>query len=384
MRKLIIAVLLAAVPLSSAAKKPVTTQMVTVAQLEQALTAAQGMPDGKLAKQIVDMKLTERLSDATFERLQTSVPSPKARLALLAIADESAFLDLPAAEIPSIPAPDHATQVTLIGQAMDYVQKAIPKLPDFFATRTTTRYLGTPLVVSDSLHSGLFPELPENQRLTYVATTSVAVRYCQGLEVFVDPEKAEITECSPSIETRGNTGEFGEILQRVENVATHAEITWSHWEHQSGRLLAVFHYKARFLYEFRGRVCPDEIELPPVMVDFHGEIGVDPDDGSILRLTEIEHFLAQLFDWLPAPTEVDSMVEYGPVEIGGKIYICPLRSVARALHSRFGGTRADLDRINSNLGVAENPDFEGLNDKTFAQYHIFRAKARIITGDAPE
>jgi hypothetical protein len=63
-----------------------------------------------------------------------------------------------------------------------------------------------------------------------------------------------------------------------------------------------------------------------IRAGYHGEIAIDPMTGALLRLELI-------FD-LESTTPLiwsEIMIEYGPVEIGGKSYICPVRSVS---HSR--------------------------------------------------
>jgi hypothetical protein len=52
------------------------------------------------------------------------------------------------------------------------------------------------------------------------------------------------------------------------------------------------------------------------------------------------------------------VVEFGPVELGGKICICPLKAVAasRELESRW------------------------LNDVVFERYPLFRGTARVLPG----
>jgi hypothetical protein len=113
---------------------------VTVEQLEHALSAAHGRSDGEVAKQLSRMELTERLSSAKLAMLEAALKRKKARQALVALADQSVFLAPPAAEIPSTPPPDAATQRMMLLRTIGYVEKIIPKLPDFFATRTTTQY----------------------------------------------------------------------------------------------------------------------------------------------------------------------------------------------------------------------------------------------------
>jgi hypothetical protein len=125
MRKLVILLLLAGIVPPAFAGNPVTIQMVTVEQLEQALATNHGERDGKLARQISDMKLTQRLSDARLARLENELSGPQTRLALIALADESAFLDLPAAEIPSTAVPGAAGQAELLARTIDIVKTAV-------------------------------------------------------------------------------------------------------------------------------------------------------------------------------------------------------------------------------------------------------------------
>jgi hypothetical protein len=72
------------------------TKRVTVEQLEQVLVAAHGKPDAEVARQLSDLELAERLSSATLSRWEAELPGTEARQALIALADISAFLDLPA------------------------------------------------------------------------------------------------------------------------------------------------------------------------------------------------------------------------------------------------------------------------------------------------
>jgi hypothetical protein len=101
---------------------------------------------------------------------------------------------------------------------------------------------------------------------------------------------------------------------------------------------------------------------------YHGEIGVNPADGSILRLTMV----AELKPDDPV-TEADILVEYGPVEIGGKTYICPLKSVDLVRFAVVGTVRSDTTTLYF-------PGFlkTQVNDNLYKQYHLFRAEIRIL------
>ena len=72
------------------------------------------------------------------------------------------------------------------------------------------------------------------------------------------------------------------------------------------------------------------------------------------------------------------MVEYGPVVIGEKTYICPIRSVSI---SRWRGVTI-LTEWAQTFGVYGR--FKTmLNDMTFSKYHIFRAQSRVLPDYAP-
>ena len=82
-----------------------SARRVTVEQLERVLTAAHGKSDAEIARQLSELELTERLNETRLTRLEAELPGSEARQALLVLGDGSAFLDLPAAEIPATPAP---------------------------------------------------------------------------------------------------------------------------------------------------------------------------------------------------------------------------------------------------------------------------------------
>lgn len=82
---------------------------MTVAQLEQMLISdsAAHKSDLEMARKIGGIELSERLTEFTLDRLNKHFPSnSQAGVALLLLADRSAFLDPPAKELPATPAPD--------------------------------------------------------------------------------------------------------------------------------------------------------------------------------------------------------------------------------------------------------------------------------------
>ena len=77
------------------------------------------------------------------------------------------------------------------------------------------------------------------------------------------------------------------------------------------------------------------------------------------------------------------MVEYGPVEIGGATYICPVKSVSLIV-ARTVNTKANYQNKFGPASTKAGPLLTKVNDVQFKQYHRFRAETRILTGDDAE
>ena len=385
MRKLAILVLLGAMVLPARTEKPVRTRRLTVEQLEQFLSAAHGLKDKELAKQIYDTRLAERLSEEKRSIFEKELPGPRSQGALTAIADESDFLDLPSAEVPSQPAPTQDEQGAILARAVDYVKSTIHRLPDLYATRMTTGFVGTTMAIPPFAHNSI-PNLtmfPNDQRLSPAVKFRVVVLYRNGRDTYVNERRRVAIECdwrdaawvSATIE---DGGQFGEILAPVPEIVAQGHVSWSHWERHGESLLAVFHYAAilPFQYELK---CPD-VPTPPGSFEYWGEFAVNPDDGSILRITRSRR---GMFDWpwLVRPEMEQTMisVSYGSVEIGERIYICPLRAVVVGLGPALD-LPAEAKIFDHQFHLSEDPVLEGLSDMTFSEYHMFRSNARILPG----
>jgi hypothetical protein len=107
---------------------------------------------------------------------------------------------------------------------------------------------------------------------------------------------------------------------------------------------------------------------------YHGEVTIDADSGTILSLTVQAD--------LPFGSPVlrgDIEVEYESVEIGGKTYTCPVRSVSISLDAEGLGGLGPYNAFNH---LPQIP-YAFLNDVTFGEYHLFRSNSRMLTGNVP-
>ena len=143
MRQFILLGLLVITARPAVAARPEAITQVSVAQLEQTLMAATSTHkgDAAIARQIHGLVLSERLTENTLARLSANLKAgSKAALALHLLADQSTFLDQPASELPTTPAPDEAAQKQMIAAVRNYVSQTALHLPNFLATRTEYRF----------------------------------------------------------------------------------------------------------------------------------------------------------------------------------------------------------------------------------------------------
>jgi VWFA-related protein len=352
-------------------QSPAGVEGVTVAHLEHVLQTIHGNSDSDVARQLSGMELTERLSTARLARLEVLLKGKKTQRILAALADKSVFLALPADEIPPIAPPDAAAQRQMISQTVDYVNKTIPKLPNFLATRTTVQYHQPPLEPGEAWKTAV-----GDQSLRPVETSKAPVHFFNGKEV-VGGEGSQGKPQKPGI--LDTVGTFGPIMATVLMGATspNSVLKWSHWEKGVNGLQAVFSYRIpqatpRFLVGF-GYLANDMVFPFNEKVPFHGELGVDPANGAILRLT----VQADLEPRLPLDRS-GVMVEYGPVVIGENTYICPERSVSISRQRRI----MDIDEWGETFKV-DAPFETLLDDMVFDKYHMFRSTARMLPGYTP-
>ena len=352
------------------APNPAIRQM-TVAQLDQFLLNQQTTPDGDLTRQLSAIQLTERADAAQIASWTAQLHGKKSREELEALADASAFLDLPPAEILPDPPPDRNAEQQMISLANAYLNQTIPHLPNFFAQRTSVEYDETPQFDHGDGH------FTNAEPLHLVDTSKTTVLYRKGAEVESKPSRRE-----KSSHWQVVYGTFGPALSAVKGVlADPASLTWSHWEKDpAGGRRAVFHYLVpASASQFRtGGCCLPDGEGTSgftTLPGYHGEIAIDPATGAILRV-EAE---ANLEGFAPLDRSA-VMVSYGPVVIGDRTYICPLRSVS------IWRARSVTSRWEWNQGFRDwGPWATKLIEFHFDDYHIFRANIRMLpAGDDPQ
>lgn len=398
--------IVASLPVSVLAAKRMTQE-----QLQQVLAAGATAhrTDDALAQQISDVELTSRLNSMALQQMVSASPGPKTQQMLRAIADASVFLDPPASEIPARAIPDIAAQKFMLSQTIHYAARTLHALPDFLATRQTEHYDDSP----QSLTPGAWPA---RAGLAFRMQTQAPVAFRDGRETDDPSLSAGTTSAdkkpglskvavgkdfkkrpapAPNVGLT-SWGEFGPILEIVLVDAAKGKLGWAHWEQLDSKPVAVFQFavdKANSHYnvQFRGRDFGERIggsygsrngegaskgqvkdagvASTGEAVGYHGRLTIDPDTGTILRIT----IQADLRSSDPIQ-KADIMVEYGSVEIGESQHICPTRSVSVSLsHSLYQSSP-----ISPLVDIIELQ----LNDVRFTDYRRFGSEAKLVMSAA--
>lgn len=370
---------------------------LTVSQLDKMLAAdvARHRSDGDMMREFGSFDLTERLTDATRNRMSTDFHlGPQTTLALQLKADESALLDPPASELPSAPPPDAAAAKKILGAATSYVTRTLSHLPDFLATRTTYTFNDTAQILKVNewpIHAGLHLIGQTSREITFRDDHEVAAPAAQTLKASAPAQ--------PHPFERGLQayGEFGTLLGLVFVDTAKGTLAFHHWEKTAGGAVAVFHYrvpKAESHYTVnycclfdgirtstrgggrRGGGVTNTVQssastLFHKVPAYHGSLFIDPLNGVVLRIT----LEAELGDG--PVSRAATVIEYGPVAIGDRKFICPVRSMNLYVGPFEPGPQA------SELPGTATPALEPtgtlyVNETSFTNYHRLGSEIRIL------
>lgn len=317
--------------------------------------------DGRLALQLAGIELEERLSTLSLYRLAGRYRlGSRAQMALQQIADRSALLKLPPSEQMARAAPDDEAQRAMLNAARDYVFGKLSHLPDFVATRTTTTFVDapTPLRLSS-------PEAAEFHRSDMVQQE---ITFRDGKEVLLPATgalKGQSAETSTAFESRGEFGTQAAVLLMDVQAGS---ISFDHWEDTPGGIGAVYQYSVPRTnsHDEVTDHCEGESSFHD-LPGYHGSIAIAPQSGAILRIT-----LEADSDKDDPVSHVASVIEYGPVLIGNRRYLCPLRSLT-FMTQKASGCSQHRRKLQKPISM--------FNRTIFSNYHRFGSSSTIIYGE---
>lgn len=329
---------------------------ITVEKLDTFLsdTRHQAKSDEYIATKLKDMQLIEQLTTPRFNSFVQYQPGPLTISQLRILAVDSSQLPPPPSDLPSDPAPDHATQAAIMARALDYVMHQYAHLPKLTADKQTIRFqngidhIHTNSSTTSNFSGGDPGMNAENPYLLMLGAHTTTALSENGIEI------------PPPVKQKDPAGQNGQISQGgpgpVLGVilvdAAKGDLAFLRWEMVNDRKVAVFsfsvnkkisHYKVSYccfpVMENIGgagsiNASPN---MPSMMAQpggtntnfksfsanpgYHGLIFVDPDSGTIVRLIT----KADLKSTDPVQQE-DVRIDYGPAEIDGTRFIVPVAS----------------------------------------------------------
>jgi hypothetical protein len=347
---------------------------VTVAELEAGLrhdSHRGGGADKKMAERLAGVRLTEQLSEDRFAGLVAETqPGEKTVEQLWMLMDASILMLPPRDEVADEPAPDEEAQRAMIERAQGYVRDTLRHLPDFLATRETQSF-------NDKWVGRLEDRRQAWQTvpLHWVQASEERITYRDGEEVPAakggDGANAQpIATGQPVAVGLTTSGEFGPVLNIVLRDAFAGSVRWGRWQRVKGKQVAVFHYavpreashyavdyccgwwspEKRWEWEFHDRP------------GYEGEIYLDAETGVIERLA------LEITEAKSAPLASSVIgVWYGPVTIGEKEYVCPVRSVA---------VSQLRNSVVNQMAVSEFTRY--VNEVRFLKYRKFGSEERLV------
>jgi hypothetical protein len=354
-------------------------QRVTVQELEQVLASSAPPGSAKtgeigntdlldqinredsLAPRMSGLELTERLTSVTRAHLITKYKlGPLTQSALELLADRSALLDPPLAEIAALPPPEADAQKTMMRQTSAFVFQTLTHLPDFFALLTTTKFEDGPVIVGGQT-------LTAEPHMRLVGSSRKEITFSDGKETF-DSSRLSLASKLPRGEGLESQGEFGAEAAIVFIDLKQGSIAFHHWETNAAGTVAVFRYavpQTASHYEVK-YACHGNTTFH-AQPAYHGTLSIDPATGVLVRFT-----LQAASDLGDPITKVASAIEYGAVVLGERRYFCPMRSLAFTVEEADTCSEAHKRRLVRPVAM--------LNRIVFSDYHKLGSEMVIVPG----
>jgi hypothetical protein len=355
----VVALILLSVPAWSAAKK------VTIAELTDMLKSMQQQKksDADVSATLKQVQLSEAMTRSVMNGLSEYVPGPASTEQIYVLEARSALLPPPAADIPATPAPDAAAQKALLDKAADYASKTYAQLPAIAGTKTTVRFQDN--IEAPASSSGLVGGASEvttgsnfvnaSQFIRYVGSTESHVESNNGAEKVPAKDKTR-WGANGQIALLGQGPVLSTVLREAQDSGTFG---WLGWENVNGKPAAVFSYavpkkkshyavdyccfpdvsqtgKATFQSAAIGgaagtggggasgnlQTTTDWHDYKANSLPYHGELFIDPDTGIVVRLITSTEFKNT-----DVVHQEDERIDYGPVTLGGKPLVLPVKTV---------------------------------------------------------
>jgi hypothetical protein len=249
----------------------------------------------------------------------------------------------------------------MLKKSRAYVIGELSHLPNFVANQTTTRFDNSPVMLK------YFEATTDEAGFHRVGTAQGHISFQDGKEVKDGSRgSGESKRKDMGLESRGEFGtEAAVVLMDLE----HGTVVFDHWEQSMMGPVADYHYsvpRESSHYEVDD-ACQDHVSFHDTP-GYHGDIALDPKTGAIMRMT----LEAESRSNDPV-SHVASVVEYGPVVLGSRRSICPLRSLTFMVEEANSCSHGN-HKLQKPVAM--------INQTIFSNYHRFGSSATMIFDEA--
>lgn len=355
---LIVLVAVAALPAWSAKK-------ITVDDLKNTLTSMHeaNKSDAEVAAALKQFELNEQLTRAMMNSLVAYVPGPLSTEQIYVLEARSATLPPPASDIPTAAAPDPAAQKALLDKAADYVTKSYSQLPALTATKTTIRFQDNVEAAAPS--SGLAGGATDvttgasfvsaYQFIHYINSTDSKVASQHGAEMMPSEKDKTPWGANKMIALETPDPSLGTVFSEAQSAG---DMKFLRWETVNGKQAAVFSFDVP---KKKGKMALDVCCFPDVeqagsvhftsaaiggaqgsggggasgnfqtntkwnnfktQTSYRGQLYIDAESGIVVRMITMADLKQS-----EVVHQVDERIDYGPVTVGGKTVVVPVRSI---------------------------------------------------------
>jgi hypothetical protein len=375
---------------------------ITVGQLEDLLHSMRQAKktDAEVATELKQIELSEELTRTAMNSLVNYVPGPLSTEQIYVLEARSADLAPQASDLPAIPAPDAAAQRAILDKAETYVTRTYEQLPLLTATKATLRFQdNVEAVAASSGVVGSATEMGASSRFSnpasfvhYISSTETTVVSEHGAEKLPSEKDKTPWGANKMIALQEPDPSLGVILQEAQAAGS---IQWLRWELVNGKQAAVYSFAVPIK---KSRLAVNVCCFPNVSqagiarfytpmsaaqiggaeaagggaggvagnfqtntnwhnykagVPYHGELFINPDTGIVVRMiTEAELKPSEVVH------QVDTRIDYGPVKVGARMLVVPVRTVINTEVVPGGDSGASGYSTRRTLFTSEYKDYQ--------------------------
>ena len=297
--------------------------------------------DARLAFELKRLKLRAQLSPNVIVYFQSVGLGPRSIASLERLHQRTASLPLPPHPALAIqPIPSEEEQKRILGNAFEYAQSYIHKLPSFVCDQITKRYtnISQARLGMNTLGSG---------ELLLADTLKWTLRFVDGVEVgnVLNTSNPKSTQAMMKPGQSLSRREFGPDLLLILGPDVHPRFGWSHWELSERSRTAVFKYSvarpdSRYAISWSRSTGQTKSNIESLVTAMSGLLFIDADTGTISRLTIEATGIPKT-----SPIQEDrTVIDYGPIRIAGREYTVPL-AASVFLRAGVQRTRNDISFV---------------------------------------